>query len=127
LVVLGGPYAVLAEVTMRKCPELDVIVYDEEGQIEEIVSGKPLNEIAGLFIRKEGKIVPTASRPLYFRYGFIINSSLSQNTTLSRWLSPTSAKKYLLYIQLMHILNAKWYIHKLPLHQNFQLLTKMTL
>ena len=63
LVVLGGPHAVLAEVTMRKCPELDVIVYDEgEGQIEEIVSGKPLNEIAGLFIRKEGKIVPTAPR-----------------------------------------------------------------
>jgi len=63
LVILGGPHAVLAEVTMRKCPELDVIVYDEgEGQIEEIVSGKPLNEIAGLFIRKEGKIVPTAPR-----------------------------------------------------------------
>ena len=64
LVILGGPHAVLADVTMRKCPELDVIVYDEgEGQIEEIVSGKPLNEIAGLFIRKEGKIVPTAPRP----------------------------------------------------------------
>lgn len=63
LVILGGPHAVLADVTMRKCPELDVIVYDEgEGQIEEIVSGKPLNEIAGLFIRKEGKIVPTAPR-----------------------------------------------------------------
>jgi len=63
LVILGGPHAVLAEVTMRKCPELDVIVYDEgEGQIEEIVSGKSLNEIAGLFIRKEGKIVPTAPR-----------------------------------------------------------------
>jgi len=48
---------------MRKCPELDVIVYDEgEGQIEEIVLGKPLNEIAGLFIRNEGKIIPTAPR-----------------------------------------------------------------
>ena len=64
LVILGGPHAVLAEVTMRKCPELDVIVYDEgEGQIEEIVSGKPLNEVAGIFIRKEGKILPTAARP----------------------------------------------------------------
>ena len=63
LVILGGPHAVLAEVTMRKCPELDVIVYDEgEGQIEEIVLGKPLNEIAGLFIRNEGKIIPTAPR-----------------------------------------------------------------
>ena len=29
LVILGGPHAVLAEVTMRKCPELDIIVYDE--------------------------------------------------------------------------------------------------
>jgi len=64
LTVLGGPHAVLAEVTMRKCPELDVIVYDEgEEQIAEIVSGKPLNEIAGIFIRKEGKIIPTAPRP----------------------------------------------------------------
>lgn len=64
LTVLGGPHAVLAEVTLRKCPSLDVIVYDEgEEQIEEIVSGKPLSEIAGLFIRKEGKIVPTAPRP----------------------------------------------------------------
>jgi len=63
LVILGGPHAVLAELTMRKCPELDVIVYDEgEGQIEEIVSGKPLEEIAGLFIRKEGRIVPTSPR-----------------------------------------------------------------
>jgi len=64
LTVLGGPHAVLAEVTLRKCPSLDVIVYDEgEEQIQEIVSGKPLSEIAGLFIRKEGKIVPTAPRP----------------------------------------------------------------
>jgi len=64
LVILGGPHAVLAEVTMRKCPELDIIVYDEgEEQIEEIVSGKPLNEVAGIFIRKEGKILPTAARP----------------------------------------------------------------
>jgi len=64
LTVLGGPHAVLAEVTMRKCPDLDVIVYDEgEGQIEEIVSGKPLSDIPGLFIRKDGRIVPTAPRP----------------------------------------------------------------
>ena len=64
LTLLGGPHAVLAEVTLRKCPALDAIVYDEgEGQIEEIVSGKPLHEIAGLFIRKEGKIVPTSPRP----------------------------------------------------------------
>ncbi|MCH6573883.1 MAG: radical SAM protein [Bacteroidetes bacterium] len=63
LTVLGGPHAVLADVTMRKCPDLDVIVYDEgEEQIEEIVSGKPLDDIAGLFIRKEGKIVPTSPR-----------------------------------------------------------------
>ncbi len=63
LVVLGGPHAVLAEVTMKKCPEIDVIVYDEgEGQIKEIVMGKPLSEVAGLFIRKEGKIVPTQPR-----------------------------------------------------------------
>lgn len=63
LTVLGGPHAVLADVTLRKCPALDVIVYDEgEGQIEEIVLGKPLSEIAGLFIRKDGKIVPTAPR-----------------------------------------------------------------
>ncbi len=63
LTVLGGPHAVLADVTMRKCPALDVIVYDEgEGQIEEIVSGKPLSDISGLFIRKDGKIVPTAPR-----------------------------------------------------------------
>jgi len=47
LTVLGGPHAVLADVTMRKCPDLDVIVYDEgEEQIEEIVSGKPLDDIA---------------------------------------------------------------------------------
>ena len=63
LTVLGGPHAVLADVTMRKCSALDVIVYDEgEGQIEEIVLGKPLDEVAGLFIRKDGKIIPTAPR-----------------------------------------------------------------
>jgi radical SAM superfamily enzyme YgiQ (UPF0313 family) len=64
LTVLGGPHAVLAEATLRKCSALDVIVYDEgEEQIGEIVSGKPLSEIAGLFIRKEGRIIPTAPRP----------------------------------------------------------------
>jgi len=63
LTVLGGPHAVLADVTMRKCPALDVIVYDEgEGQIEEIVSGKPLSEVSGLFIRENGKVVPTSPR-----------------------------------------------------------------
>lgn len=63
LTVLGGPHAVLADVTMKKCPALDVIVYDEgEGQIDEIVRGKPLSEISGLFIRNEEKIVPTAPR-----------------------------------------------------------------
>lgn len=63
LTVMGGPHAVLAEVTMKKCPALDVIVYDEgEGQIEEIVSGKPLQDVSGLFIRKDGKIVPTSPR-----------------------------------------------------------------
>jgi len=63
LTILGGPHAVLAEVTLRKCSALDVIVYDEgEGQIEEIVSGKPLHDVAGLFIRKEGKIVATNPR-----------------------------------------------------------------
>ncbi len=63
LTVLGGPHAVLANVTLRKCPSLDVIVYDEgEGQIDEIVSGKPLEEISGLFIRKDGKATPTAPR-----------------------------------------------------------------
>jgi len=40
-----------------------VIVYDEgEEQIEEIVSGKLLSEVSGLFIRQNGKIVPTAPR-----------------------------------------------------------------
>ena len=63
LTVLGGPHAVLADVTMKKCPALDVIVYDEgEGQIEEIVSGKPLSEISGLFIRQNGKVIPTTPR-----------------------------------------------------------------
>jgi anaerobic magnesium-protoporphyrin IX monomethyl ester cyclase len=63
LTILGGPHAVLAEVTLRKCTALDAIVYDEgEGQIEEIVSGKPLHEIPGLFIRKDGKIIPTQPR-----------------------------------------------------------------
>lgn len=63
LTVMGGPHAVLAEVTMKKCPALDVIVYDEgEGQIEEIVSGKALHDVSGLFIRKDGKIVPTSPR-----------------------------------------------------------------
>ena len=63
LTVLGGPHAVLADITMRKCSDLDVICYDEgEGQIEEIVLGKPLSEVSGLFIRKDGKIVPTAPR-----------------------------------------------------------------
>ncbi|MHA7733123.1 B12-binding domain-containing radical SAM protein [Nitrosopumilus sp. S6] len=63
LTVLGGPHAVLAEVTMKKCVDLDVIVYDEgEGQIEEIVLGKPLDEVSGLFIRKDGRIVPTQPR-----------------------------------------------------------------
>jgi radical SAM superfamily enzyme YgiQ (UPF0313 family) len=63
LTILGGPHAVLAEVTMKKCPDLDVIVYDEgERQIEEIVMGKPLSEVAGLFIRKDRKIVPTQPR-----------------------------------------------------------------
>jgi anaerobic magnesium-protoporphyrin IX monomethyl ester cyclase len=63
LTILGGPHAVLAEVTMKKCPALDVIVYDEgEGQIEEIVNGKPLSDVNGCFIRQEGKIVPTAPR-----------------------------------------------------------------
>ena len=71
LTVLGGPHAVLADVTLRKCPALDVIVYDEgEGQIEEIVLGKPLSEVAGLFIRKDGKIIPTAPR------GYIKNMDL---------------------------------------------------
>ena len=64
LTVLGGPHCVLAEVTLRKCPALDVIVYDEgEGQIEEMVSGKPLPEIPGLFIRKDGRIIATKPRP----------------------------------------------------------------
>ena len=63
LTILGGPHAVLANVTMKKCSALDVIVYDEgEGQIKEIVSGMPLPDVAGLFIREEGKIVPTAPR-----------------------------------------------------------------
>jgi len=63
LTVMGGPHAVLAEVTMKKCPALDVIVYDEgEGQIEEIVSGKALQDVSGLFIRQNGKIVPTSPR-----------------------------------------------------------------
>jgi len=63
LVILGGPHAVLADVTMRKCPELDAIVYDEgEEQIEEIVLGKPLVDVAGMFIRKNGSIVPTQPR-----------------------------------------------------------------
>jgi radical SAM superfamily enzyme YgiQ (UPF0313 family) len=63
LVILGGPHAVLANVTMKKCSALDAIVYDEgEEQIEEIVMGKPLSKVAGLFIRNEGKIVPTQPR-----------------------------------------------------------------
>ena len=63
LTVLGGPHAVLAEVTMRKCSALDITVYDEgEEQIEEIVTGKPIEEIAGLFIRKDGRIVATKPR-----------------------------------------------------------------
>ena len=63
LTVMGGPHAVLADVTMRKCSALDVIVYDEgEEQIDEIVSGKPLSEVSGIFIRKDGKVVPTSPR-----------------------------------------------------------------
>lgn len=63
LTVLGGPHAVLADVTMRKCPALDVVVYDEgEGQIEELVMGKPLEDIAGIFIRKNGKVIATSPR-----------------------------------------------------------------
>lgn len=63
LVLMGGPHAVLAEPTLRKCPEIDAIVYDEgEGQIQEIVEGKPLEEVNGLFIRKEGRITPTMPR-----------------------------------------------------------------
>jgi len=63
LVLLGGPHAVLAEVTMRKCSAIDAVVYDEgEGQIEEIVSGKPLDQVSGMWVRKEGKIIATAPR-----------------------------------------------------------------
>lgn len=63
LVIMGGPHAVLAEPTLRKCPEIDAIVYDEgEGQIVEIVQGKPLEEINGLFIRKDSRVIPTLPR-----------------------------------------------------------------
>ena len=63
LTVLGGPHAVLADITMQKCPALDVISYDEsEEQIEELVMGNNLEDVAGLFIRKNGKIVPTKPR-----------------------------------------------------------------
>ena len=63
LTVLGGPHAVLADITLQKCPALDVISYDEsEGQIEEIILGNKLEDIPGLFIRKNGRVVPTAPR-----------------------------------------------------------------
>lgn len=63
LVLLGGPHAVLAEVTMRKCNAIDAVIYDEgEGQIADIVSGIPLQDVEGIFIRKNGKIVATAPR-----------------------------------------------------------------
>jgi anaerobic magnesium-protoporphyrin IX monomethyl ester cyclase len=63
LTILGGPHAVLADITLQKCPALDIISYDEsEGQIEEIILGNKLEDIPGLFIRKNGKVVPTAPR-----------------------------------------------------------------
>ena len=64
LTVMGGPHAtVLANKTLTKCPEMDVIVRDEgELTVQELVAGTELRDTAGIVYRDGGRIVATPPR-----------------------------------------------------------------
>jgi len=64
LVIIGGPHAtVLPEKTLLKSPFIDIAVCGEgETIIQEIMSGKPLEEIEGIVYRRDGKIVRNVKR-----------------------------------------------------------------
>lgn len=66
LVVVGGPHAtVLGEKTLAKCPYVDVAICGEgEATVQEIVEGRPFDEIRGVVYRDDaGKIRTNLPRP----------------------------------------------------------------
>jgi radical SAM superfamily enzyme YgiQ (UPF0313 family) len=68
-IIMGGAHAtMLPEETMVSAPDVDVIVKGEGDEtiidlIKAIEGKTPLDSVAGIYYRKEGKIVHTADRP----------------------------------------------------------------
>ena len=69
-IIVGGPHVTAApEKTMEVFPEFDVGVIGEAEDtfvelLDRLDNNKSLDDVAGLLIRKEGKIIRTAPRPL---------------------------------------------------------------
>lgn len=63
-VVVGGPHVtVLPEKTLTRCPEIDVAVYGEgDLTIQELMQGRPLNEIEGIAYRDGEKVMKNQPR-----------------------------------------------------------------
>jgi radical SAM superfamily enzyme YgiQ (UPF0313 family) len=63
-VVVGGRHATEApEQWLADCPNIDVLVRgDGEEAVEELIAGRPLEDIAGISFRRDGRIVHTPNR-----------------------------------------------------------------
>jgi len=64
LVILGGPHgAVLPYETLNRCVDIDVIICGEgEITIQELMSGKPFKNVAGIAFRDNRKVIMTRQR-----------------------------------------------------------------